>query len=362
MEHSKTQQPSIRWGVIGSGMISSWFVSDILKPDWPEKNANHEVVAIGASSLEKSEQFIEKHVVPASPVTQPTAYGSYQEVYDHPDVDCIYIGTPHSFHKQNCLDAINAGKHVLCEKPFAMNAKEAQEVFDAAKQKGVFVMEAMWTRFYPLVKKIQHLLFVEKKLGNVYRTFCDFGLSIDIPSLPASSRYKDPALGAGSLLDIGIYSLTWGIITSTDKVGEEAEDPEVSSLQTLNHGVDTSSSVLLRYLSTGKQAVCTSTTDVVGPTAFARIEGSKGTIIVHGPAPSAPERFDFIPNDGGQKEEYQFEKPGFGLFWEADAVAHDIMAGRKQNATMPWAETLRVMSIMDGVRQRGGARFPVDDW
>ncbi|EME82769.1 uncharacterized protein MYCFIDRAFT_188053 [Pseudocercospora fijiensis CIRAD86] len=340
MVHSQTELPKVKWGVIGSGMISSWFVSDILKPDWPEKSAHHEVVAIGASSLDKSRQFIDKHVVPASPVTQPAAYGSYQEVYDHPDVDCIYIGTPHSFHKQNCLDAIRAGKHVLCEKPFAMNAKEAQEVFDAAKQKGVFIMEAMWTRFYPLVKKIQNLIFVEKKLGTVYRTFCDFGLAIDISSLPASSR----------------------IITSTDKVGDKAEDPEVSSLQTLNHGVDTSSSVLLRYPSTGKQAVCTSTTDVVGPTAFARIEGSKGSIVIHGPSPSAPESFDFIPNDGSTEEIYHFDKPGFGLFWEADAVAHDIKSGRHQNATMPWAETLRVMNIMDGVRERGGARFPVDDW
>lgn len=343
-------------------MISNWFASDLLKPDWPQKSAIHEIVAVGASSLDKSKKFISGVITPASPDVTPTAHGSYQEVYDNANVDCIYVGTPHSFHRQNCLDAIAAGKHVLCEKPFALNAKEAEEVFAAAKTQGVFIMEAMWTRFYPLVRKIQDLIFKEQKLGTVYRTFCDFGLVIDIPNLPAGSRYKDPALGAGSLLDIGIYSLTWGVITSTDKAGEAAEDPQVSSTQTLNHGVDTASSVLLRYPSTGKQSICTSTTDVTGPTDFARIEGSRGHIVVQGPTPSAPESFSFYPSDGGPEEEYCFEKPGFGLFWEADAVAHDIAAGRKENATMPWAETVRLMRIMDGIRRRGGARFPVDDW
>jgi predicted dehydrogenase len=96
---------------------------------------------------------------------------------------------------KNCLDAIAAGKHVLCEKPFTMNASQAEKVFSAAKDKGVFVMEAMWTRFFPAVKALQKALHDERKLGEITRVFCDFGLDIDIRSLPDSSRYKDLSLG-----------------------------------------------------------------------------------------------------------------------------------------------------------------------
>jgi len=323
-------------------MISSWFVEDLVKSTWPEKAANHTIHCIGGSSLQKAQDFAAKYV-PKEHNPNVKTYGSYQEVYADADVDCVYIGTPHSFHQQNCLDAIAAGKNVLCEKPFAMNAKQAEEVFGKAEEKGVFIMGAMWTRFYPLVRKLQSVLHEEKKLGTLYRTFCDFGLDIDIESLPDDSRYKQPSLGAGSLLDIGIYSLTIGIVTLTDKVGDEAEDPEISSAQTLSHGVDVNSSVILRYKSNGRQAIATSTTNYPCKDEWARIEGSKGHIIISGGAPSAPEKFTLYKKDGGEPEEYNFEKPGRGFFWEADAVALDIKAGRKQNATVPWAETLRVM-------------------
>ena len=311
----------------------------------------------------KCKKFAEAWVKHAQSPVQPALYSSYQEVYDDAQVDCVYIGTPHSLHRQNCLDAIQAGKNLLCEKPLALNAREAEQIFTAAREKGVFVMEAMWTRFYPLVKSLQTSLHNEHKLGVIHRTFCDFALDIDIASLPATSRYRDPALGAGSLLDIGVYSLTWALMTLSENVGDEADEPEVISTQTLAHGgVDVASSIVLNYTHTGRQGICTSTTNVPCQRDFAQIEGSKGYIIVHGSTPASPRSFVFYPKDGGEEERYMFEKPGWGFFWEADAVAQDIHAGRIQNTTMPWAETLRVLRIMDGVRRRSGARFPVDDW
>ena len=346
---------------IATGKISGWFVEDILKPDWPGKSASHIIQAIGSSSLEKCKTFADNHVAPTKPEIQPTLYGSYGDVYNDENVDCVYIGTPHSFHKQNCLDAIAAGKNVLCEKPFAMNAREAEEVFAAAEKRGVFIMEAMWTRFFPAVKALQRFLHEEQKLGKIFRVFCDFGLDIDIPSLPEDSRYKDPKLGAGSLLDIGIYSITWGLIALSGKVGNAAEDPEISSAQTIAHGVDVDSSVLLLYRSTGRQGICTSTTNFESNQNFARIEGSKGHIILRGTTAASPQRFTFYPKDGPE-EQYDFEKPGRGFFWEADAVAHALKTGKKQNEIMPWAETIRMMRIMDEVRKRGGAKFSVDDW
>ncbi|EMC99095.1 hypothetical protein BAUCODRAFT_391092 [Baudoinia panamericana UAMH 10762] len=356
------EMPICRWGIVATGGISEQFVRDLLMSDWPEKKANHIIQAIGSSSLEKCKSFAATCVTPAKPAVQPALYGSYQEVYDDKNVDCVYIGTPHSFHKRNCLDAIEAGKNILCEKPFALNATEAEEVFAAAKEKGVFVMEAFWTRFYPLIKTLQRLLHEERKLGTIYRTFCDFGLDIDISSLPETSRYKDPALGAGSLLDIGIYSITWGLMTLSPETGDNAEQPDVSSTQTVIDGVDVASQVLLHFRSTGRQGICTSTTTFECMHPFARLEGSEGRILVDGSTPSSPRSFTFYPKDGGKEERYEFEKPGKGFWWEADAVAQDLQAGRKQNQTMPWAETLRVLSIMDGVRKRSGTRFPVDAW
>lgn len=223
-------------------------------------------------------------------------------------------------------------------------------------------MEAMWTRFFPVMKALQKFLRADKRLGKIFRMCADFGLDIDIPSLPADSRCKDPALGAGSLLDIGIYSLTCGLVALSDRVGDGAEEPEVSSVRTIDQGVDTDSAVLLLYPSTGRRGICTSSTNLDSKADFARIEGSKGHITTYENKAASPQKFTFFPKGGGEEEVYEFEKPGRGFYWEADAVAHDLHAGRKQDETMPWAETVRMMRIMDGVRKRGGARLPVDDW
>lgn len=186
---------------------------------------------------------------------------------------------------------------------------------------------------------------------------------MDVRNLPADSRLKNPALGAGSLLDIGIYSLTWGLVCLDPGVGEKAETPKVVSSQTLVDGIDVTSSMMLYYPSTGRQGILTSTTQTKTDTTFARIEGSKGVIKIEGPAGSAPESFTVIlkGDEAAQGKKYDFEKPGRGFYWEADACALDIQAGRTEDETMPWAEKVRVMEIMDKVRREGGARFPVDE-
>jgi predicted dehydrogenase len=340
-------KPTIRWGIIATGLISSWFAADI-SSSRADAKANHIIQAIGSSSLEKGKKFVETHI----PGTSPTI-GTYEEVYANPEVDIVYIGTPHAFHKQNCLDAIKHGKHVLCEKAFALNAAEAREVLDAAANKGVFVMEAMWTRFFPLVKNLQHQLHTDKVIGEVKRVFCDFGLQQDIASLPAGSRLKDPALGAGSLLDIGIYSLTWGLLG----LGQQTETPTIVASQHLVDGVDVASSMIVSF-SQGQQGILTSTTFTKTPRAFCRIEGTKGAIVVEGFVASAPASFTVHLNGDEEPKKYDFERIGKGFYWEADAVALDIAAGRKQSEVMPWAETIRVLEILDEVRRQGGAKFP----
>lgn len=342
-----SEKPTLRWGIVSTGLISSWFVADLTLPR-PDAAATHVIQAIGSSSLEKGRAFVEKHL----PGTSPTVYGSYEEVYADPSVDVIYIGTPHAFHKKNCLDAIKEGKHVLCEKAFTLNAAEAREVFDAAAERGVFVMEAMWTRFFPLTKKLQQVLHEDGAIGVVKRVFCDFGLKQNIASLPEDSRLKNPALGAGTLLDIGIYSLTWGLLAAGAQTGK----PKVVASQELVDGVDAATSMIISFPG-GQQAVLTSTSHHKTPPAFCRIEGAAGAVVVEGAAASIPSFFTVYPDDG-QPERYDFEKPGRGFYYEADAVALDIAAGRKENAVMPWSETIRVLEILDEVRRQGGAKFP----
>ena len=364
--------PETRWGVVGAGLISSWFVSD-LTLDRPNAPTTHLIAAIGSSSLSKASAFAAKNI-PSTHRSKPHFYDTYDAVYNDPGVDIVYIGTPHSFHKRNCLDAIKAGKHVLCEKPFTINTREAEEVLEAAKQAGVFVMEAMWTRFHPLVTELRQKLFVEKAIGDVRRTFCDFGLDMPIAKLGNDSRLKSKELGAGSLLDIGVYSLTWSLLTLDEGVGEHAEELSVLGAQSLVDGVDVATSILLKYPKTGRQGVSTCTLEAKGDEVFCRIVGSAGFITVSGPAPSMPRIFTVHPKadistNGDAKEgslvekekQYDFDTEGMGFYYEADAVATDVLAGRKENAIMPHAETLRVMRLVDEVRRQGGARFPQDD-
>ncbi|TPX11445.1 uncharacterized protein E0L32_007864 [Thyridium curvatum] len=374
MADTGKSSPHVRWGVLGTGWISTMFTSDLLaaRPDAP---ARHTIAALGSSSLEKGNAFVDKVWAKTPDQPRPQVYADYRGVYDDPNVDVVYVGTPHSLHKQNCLDAIAAGKHVLCEKPFTINAKEAQEVVDAARKKGVFIMEAVWTRFFPLFKALYEEIHVKKSIGNVQRFFIDFGNKMPLDTLPANSRLKDPALGAGALLDIGVYSLTYASIILGDfKVGKEHPKIErvTSSLDIVN-GMDEANVVVLDYAAAAggnKTAVCTSTFRTRGAQEFARIEGSTGSIVLFGLVVSVPGGFRVIEGlqpgmgeaDTRSERVFNIEKPEgtLGFFWEADAVAEDIANGRTENATMPLDETLRMMKLMDGIRQAGGLSYPQD--
>ncbi|KAL0932245.1 dimeric dihydrodiol [Colletotrichum truncatum] len=361
-----SELPAIRWGIIATGMISSWFVEDLLISR-PDAKVKHIVQAIGSSSTEKGKDFAKKFC----PSSSPSIYGSYGEVYGDSDVDIVYIGTPHAFHKQNCLDAIKAGKPILCEKAFTLNARDAREVFAFAKEKQVYVAEAMWLRHRPLVQDLQRLLHKEKIIGDVFRVYSEFGLEMDIPNLPDDSRYKQPYLGAGSLLDLGIYTLTWAILGLDPGTPANSEMPKIFAAQTHYGDVEVTSSVILQYPSTGRQGVVTSTTMATGnPDVLARIQGTNGTIEVQGTVPSDPEAFTVYPKfwrdqnkgivgrDSGKK--YDYKPIGRGYYWEADNAALDVLAGRLESSVMPWSETIRVMEIMDEIRRQGGTVYPQD--
>jgi predicted dehydrogenase len=358
---TSNEKPALRWGIVATGLISSWFVADLII-EREDAKAKHFIQAIGSSSLDKGKAFVAQHLPGVSPA--PSVYGDYEKVYGDPNVDIVYIGTPHAFHKQNCLDAISHGKNILCEKTFTLNASETREVFDAAKAKGVFIMEAMWTRFFPIVKTIQKLVHEDKAIGQVHRVMCDFAMDQGLDSKGPESRLKNLALGASSLLDIGIYSLTWGIIGLEKPLGgphkQISEKPKLLATSTLSHGVDVATSIILHYPN-GQQAIATSHsgTGMKTPSSFCRIEGSDGTIIVDGIFASIPQSF-VLQMHGMEEKKFEFERLGKGFYWEADAVALDIAGGRKESDTMPWAETIRVMELMDEARRQTGVKFPQD--
>lgn len=347
-----------------TGLISSWFVADLELPR-PDGKAKHVIQAIGTSSVDKGTEFAAKYLKNAA--VQPTIYGSYDELYADPDVDCVYIGSPMGFHKRDLLAAINAGKNVLCEKAFTINARQAKEVFEAAKNKGVYVHEAMWLRHRPMVAELRKMLFQDKVIGDVFRTTSEFQMYFDMANAPATSRYKQIDLGAGSLLDLGIYPLTWLLLTLDPGLPSKPETPEIKAFQTFREGVEVTTSALLKFPSSGRQGVFSSTTErkTGSSKIVATIDGTDGFVEIEGGAPSHPKSFTVYPKwEGDEKpqgKKYDYEQKWQGFVYEADNTALDIAAGRKESEIMPWAETIRVMEIMDEVRRQGGTRYPQDD-
>ena len=245
-------------------------------------------------------------------------------------------------------------------------------MIDAAKRKGVYIAEAMWLRHRPLVKKLREVLWEGDGIGEVYRMTSHFGLDIDIKGKPEGNRYKHVEMGAGSLLDIGIYPLTWAILMLERVPGEEVVDVKATR-QSFVEGVEAQTSSILWYPTSERHGMISSTTNgnVSAGKAVATVEGSKGYVEVSGNAPSWPINFTVYPKetrqaDDGEREEqrgkeYKFEELGRGFMYEANDTAIDISKGRLESSVMPLSETLRVMEIMDEMRRVGGTKYPQDD-
>lgn len=261
-----------------------------------DSKATHVIQAIGSSTLQKSQDFAAKFLKD-HPDQKPALYSSYQDVYNDPNVDCVYIGSRHSFHKQHCLQDISTGKNVLCEKAFTINAAEARELVAAARAKGTCLAEAMWLRHRPMVADLRKLLYEDKVIGNVFRTTSDLQMYVDVANLPPASRYKNPSLSAGSMLDIRAYSLTWAILTLEPEAPGPREKPKIMTAQSFVGGVEVTTSLLLHYPGTGRQGVVTSTTERRRDESqiITLIDGTGGFIEVEGKVPSHPTSFTVYP-------------------------------------------------------------------
>jgi predicted dehydrogenase len=310
------------WGLIGTGAIAETFASDL------EFTETGRVAAVGSRRLDTANGFADRFGI-------PNRHASYEALVADPDVDVVYVATPHPLHHANALLALRAGKPVLVEKPFTMNAAEARQVVDVARAEGLFLMEAMWTRFLPHVVEIRRLL-AAGALGQIVAVLADHGQWF--PKDP-DSRLFAPELGGGALLDLGVYPVSFAsmVLGTPERI--------VSLVEPTFTGVDGQTSMVFGYAN-GAQAVLTCTNSAKSPTSAA-IVGTDARIEVDGDF-YAPTSFNLIPRDG---EQTRFDEPheGRGLWHQTEEVARCLREGLLESPVMPLDESVSIMETMDTV-------------
>jgi predicted dehydrogenase len=318
----------IRWGIIGTGGIATALANDLrLMPD-------ASLVAVGSRSQSTADEFGARFDV-------PHRHSTYDDLVNDPDVDAVYVGTPHPGHHNAALSAINAGKAVLVEKPFTMNAKEASALIDAARSRGVFLMEAMWARFLPHMVRVRELL-TARALGDVRVVIADHNQWF---ARNPSHRLFDPALGGGALLDLGIYpvsfaSMVFGTPTRVTAVSDRAFT-----------GVDAATSAILQY-DDGAHSVVTTSLEVAGPNR-AVIVGTEARIEIDAVF-YAPTTFSLIGRDGTVIERFDEPHEGRGMQFEVAEVMQGMRAGKLESDVLPLDETLAIMDTLDEIRRQIG--------
>ncbi len=326
--------PGIRWGILGPGTIAHTFAEAV------EVGTESTVVAVGSRDLGRAHDFASTHGVSA-------AYGSYDDLVADPDVDAVYVATPHSEHRAHALLAIEAGKPVLVEKSFTRNATEAREVFAAAERAGVLAAEAMWSRYLPHYDVVRQA--VEGGLvGDVLTVVADHSQPLH-PDGPA--RLADPELAGGALLDLGVYPVSFADLVCGPPSAVTARG------RLTDRGVDATASMILEYAS-GANALLSTTMEGAGP-CTAVVVGTRGRLEIDGwfYQPSAVRLI-------GPRRDLLDELPGGlpadarGFSYEIAEVARCVTAGRLETPVMPWATTIRVMETMDEVRRQLGVVYP----
>jgi len=326
----------MKWGVLGTGKITTRFAQAL--NNIPEQA---ELLAVGSRNQETADAFGDKFNI-------PRRYTSYEDVASDPDIDIIYIGTPGVFHLRDASMALNHGKHVLCEKAFTINAKDAITMIDLAREKNLFLMEAMWTRFFPIHVKIRELL-AENAIGTANGATINF---LAKPPYDPTNRWFDLNLGGSVLLDTASYSISW----ASSLVGE----PEaITGLASFGEtGVDNQTSMVMRY--SGNQLVSLMSSQISYDDKDAILFGSTGKIVVHSPW-YKPDTMTLY-REGNEPEEIHIPMDGFnGYEWEALEVMNCIQAGKTESEIMPLDETISIMKTMDTVREQWGHKFPFED-
>ncbi|WP_062292880.1 Gfo/Idh/MocA family protein [Demequina phytophila] len=319
--------PAVRWGILGAGGIARKLADAVTH------YTASTVIAVGSRDQARAQAFADEAGI-------PTAYGSYEELLADPDIDVVYVATPHSHHHEHALMAIEAGKNVLCEKAFTQNANQAREVVAAARAKGVFLMEAMWTRHLPHVYALRDAI-ARGEIGDVVSVQADHG-----QLLTHVERMWNPALAGGALLDLGVYPVAFAhdLLGVPDKITATGRLRET--------GVDGQVAMIFDYATA--QASLTTTMEARTP-CMALIGGTEGRIEVqdtfYAPTSFTVKRLD------GTSWTYDGDVPN-GFQFEAAEVARRIHAGDTESPLLTLDQSIEVMEIMDEVRMQVGLRYP----
>ena len=318
---------TVRWGVVGPGRIADRVVRDL--PHVPDAV----VTAVASRSEERAAAFAAEHGI-------ERAHGSYRAVVDDPDVDALYVATPHPQHRAVTLAAIRAGKAVLVEKAFTVTPEATREIVDLARERGVFVMEAMWTRFQPAVVRLRELL-ADGAIGEVQSVQADLGAQ---HSTDPADRFYNPDTGGGALFDVGVYPISFAQMVLGTPETVAAHGVLAAT------GVDVEEAVLLGYPD-GRSASLLASLRCATPGA-ARVVGTGGWIEV-------PPRFHHprslvLVRHGHEPETITAPPRGAGYSHELVEVTECVAAGRTESAVIPLADTVAVQEIMGEVAARIG--------
>ena len=322
------------WGILGPGKIAHKFAQDLaLVP-------GARLHAVASRSQEKARQF-------AAQYGAPHAFGSYEELVQVPDLDVVYIATPHSEHRAHALLCLRAGVAVLCEKALARNSAEVADMVAAARANQVFLMEALWTSFMPATQKAQELVGAGA-IGRPVHVVADFGFAADYD--PAS-RLFDPALAGGALLDIGLYPLLMGKLL----LGEPRETKAVGTLTAT--GVDLSCSLALAYPNGATASFYTTLAATTATTCT--VYGTAGRLEIHHKFHHAHRLT--LHRDHEAPRDFTFEDTGYGYHHEAQHVQQCLAAGLVESPVVPWQFSQELMATLDEIRRQLGVRYPGEE-
>ena len=328
------ENKKIKWGILSTGWIAHKFSTALQLVE------NSEIYAVGSRNMESAQKF-------ASEFNITKAYGSYEELVQDAEIDVIYIATPHNLHLENTLLALNHNKHVLCEKPLGVNRKEAITMIELAKQKNLFLMEAMWSRFLPNIIKTKELI-ESGEIGEVKMMTASFCIK---SSQEQQYRHFNIDLCGGTTLDIGIYN----VFLSLFLLGQPIS---ISAVARLNEqGCDTNSSYTFNYAHDAI-SVMYSSFQAESPV-VAEIHGTKGKISL--------EHMWFCPGklmlryNNGTERIVDFEVKGTGYECEAEEVVSCIRMGKTQSDLWTWNNSLELVNVLDLIRKECGIIYPLHD-
>ncbi len=321
------------WGIIGLGKIARAFAEDL------QQIPNARLAAVASRSGDRAHAF-------AREFNAEFAYGNYADILHSPRLDAVYIATPHVSHAELSIMCLDVGIPVLCEKPWAMNSREAEDMVQKAREKGTFLMEAVWTRFLPTTKAILDIIN-QGQIGEVLGVKADFGFALkDDPP----QRLIVPALGGGALLDIGLYP----VFLSQLLLGKPSEIVAMSQLS--DRGIDLETGMILKYPGAKLAHLHASLLAKTKTEAF--IYGKTGTIHWHSRW-HEPSSFSLIKEDE-RPQLFQFDYPSNGYHYETLAVMDAVGKGLKEHPDLPLDFSLGMTKVLDRIRSACNIVYPSD--